>query len=208
MIGSVYGQSKKKAFPFRVTLNAPAVLIFAGLCLLARVLDLITGGAANTYVFSVYRWSLLSPLTWVRSVCHVFGHADWDHLIGNMMLILILGPMLEDKYGTKNIALVMLITAFVTGALHMLFFPGVALCGCSGIVFCMILLSSITNAREGEIPLTFILVAVLYIGKQIYQAVFLRDSVSQFAHILGGLIGTVLGFIMNRASQSAPKQRW
>ena len=202
----MYGQTRKSPIPFRVTLNAPAVLIFAGLCLIARILDRITGGNANQYVFSVYRWSLLDPLTWLRSVLHVFGHADWDHLISNMMLILILGPMLEDKYGTKSIVIVMFITAFVTGLLHMLLFPGVALCGASGIAFCFILLSSITNAREGEIPLTFILVAALYIGQQIYQALFFHDSVSQFAHILGGLVGTVLGFIMNRAHSATTRR--
>ena len=190
------GRSSK--WRFRVTFNSPAILCFAGICLLAQILDRLTGGGANRYVFSVYRWSLLSPLTYIRCVLHVFGHAGWDHLIGNMMYILILGPMLEEKYGTVNIVFVMLCTAVVTGILHMILFPGLALCGASGVVFAFILRSSITSAGEGEIPLTFILVALLYIGQQVYQSFFFKDNISQFTHILGGLVGTALGFIMNR----------
>lgn len=182
----------------RISFNAPAVLGFALLCVAARLIDTLTGGAANRAVFSVYRASLLSPLTWVRLVCHVFGHAGWDHLISNMMLLLILGPMLEEKYGTANLIFVMLATALVTGAVIMLFFPHVALLGASGIVFAFILLASITSADVGTIPLTFIIVALMYLGQQLYQGVFVPDNVSQLGHIIGGAVGSALGFTMER----------
>ena len=52
--------------------------------------------------------------------------------------------------------------------------------------------------EEGSIPLTFILVAVLYIGEQIYQGVFIDDDVSNFTHILGGVCGAVLGYYLNK----------
>ena len=182
----------------RIRFNSPAVLVFALICVIAQVLNQVTHGASNRTLFSVYRCSLASPLAWLRMVCHVFGHADWGHLLGNLMYILILGPMLEEKYGTSNIVFVMLATALVTGLLNMLFFPNVALLGASGIVFAMILLSSITVTEDGAIPLTFILVAALYIGQQVYEGLFLRDNVSQLTHIAGGVVGSVLGFVMNR----------
>ena len=94
--------------------------------------------------------------------------------------------------------IVMLATALVTGLLNLLLFPGVRLLGASGIVFAMILLSSITVTEDGAIPLTFILVAALYIGQQVYEGLFLRDNVSQLTHIAGGVVGSVLGFVMNR----------
>ena len=62
----------------------------------------------------------------------------------------------------------------------------------------LILLSSFTCVGEGEIPLTFILVAVIYIGQQVYQGLFVQDNISNLTHILGGLVGAGLGFIMNR----------
>lgn len=182
----------------RVKLNAPAVLTFAMVCFVAQLLNILTKGKSNTLVFSVYRSSLLNPMTYVRCVCHVFGHADWEHLFGNMMYLLILGPMLEEKYGTANIVFVMLTTAIVTGIINMLFFPYVRLLGASGIVFAFILLASITTTAAKTIPLTFILVAVMYIGQQVYQGIFVQDNISQLTHIVGGVVGSVLGFVMNR----------
>lgn len=186
----------------RVTFNSPAVLIFALACVAVQVLNVVTHGASNRLLFSTYRSSLLSPLTWLRCVTHVLGHADWGHLLNNMMLLLILGPMLEEKYGTKNLVFVMLATAIATAVLNMVFFPNVALLGASGIVFAMVLLSSITSTDGHTIPLTFILVAVLYIGQQVYEGLFVADNISQLGHIVGGLVGTVLGFVMNRNNMS------
>ena len=188
----------EKKQPLRISVNAPAVLIFALICLVAQILNSLTGGASNAAVFSVYRSSLLNPLTWLRLFTHVFGHASWDHLLSNMMLLLILGPMLEEKYGSVSIVMVMAATALVTGVLNMIFFPNVRLLGASGVVFAMILLSSITSTEEHTIPLTFILVALLYFGQQIYQGLFKQDNVSQLAHIAGGITGSALGFVLNR----------
>ncbi len=191
--------SRKK---IRIAFNAPAVVTFAAVCAAAQLISVLTGGASNTAVFSVYRSSLLNPLTYVRCVCHVFGHADWNHLIGNMMYILILGPMIEEKYGTSNTVFVMAATAVVTGIVSMVFFPGVRLLGASGIVFAFILIASITETEDGAIPVTFILVALLYIGQQIYQGIFVKDNISQMGHIVGGITGSVLGFAMRKNGKS------
>ncbi len=180
-----------------ISFNSPAVLAFVGICLLERILSEITGGNSTDTFFCVYRSSLLNPMTWIRCVTHIFGHADWNHFIGNMMYILILGPMLEEKHGTKNIILVVLATALITGIADMLFFPKYRFLGASGVVFAFILLSSITVTEEGKIPLTFILVALLYIGQQIYEGITVKDQVSQITHIIGGGTGSVLGFILS-----------
>ena len=186
----------------KITFNAPAILTFALVCVVVQVLNMLTHGASNRALFSTYRSSLLNPLTWVRCVTHVLGHADWGHLLNNMMLLLVLGPMLEEKYGTKNIIFVMLATAVATAVVNMIFFPNVALLGASGIVFAMVLLSSITSTDGHTIPLTFILVAVLYIGQQVYEGLFVADNISQVGHIVGGLVGTALGFVMSRGQMS------
>ena len=67
-----------------------------------------------------------------------------------------------------------------------------ALCGASGVVFTFLLLSSFTEFKEGEIPLTFILVAIIYICQQIYQGITLDNNVSYVTHIVGALVGYIL----------------
>ena len=182
----------------RLSFNAPVTLAFVGVCFAAQLLNVLTGGASNRLVFSVYRSPLLNPLTWVRSFCHVFGHADWSHLMGNMIYILILGPMLEEKYGAKNLALVIVVTALSTGVFSQLLFPRVMLLGASGVVFAFILMSSITVREDHTIPLTFVLVALIYLGQQVLQGLFTRDNVSQSTHLIGGAVGSVFGFLLNR----------
>lgn len=181
-----------------ITFNSPVILSFVGVCLLALILDKITGGISTLKLFSVYRSSFLNPLTYVRLIGHIFGHAGWTHFINNIMMILILGPMLEEKYGSKDILLVILITAVVTGAFHMIFSPFSRLLGASGVVFAFILLSSLTSFDDGGIPVTFILVAVIYIGEQIYQLIAVTSNVSNITHIIGGAVGATFGFVSNK----------
>ncbi len=181
----------------KLSFNSPIIIGFTAICLIALLLDYLTGGITNKLIFSVYSSSLLNPLTYLRFIGHVFGHSGWEHFIGNIMLILVVGPLLEEKYGSVDIAMVILITAFVTGLVNFIFFPNVQLLGASGVVFALILLSSITSFRDGEIPITFILVACIYIGQEIYQGIFVQDNVANLTHIIGGFVGAVLGFMIN-----------
>ena len=123
---------------FKISFNSPVVLGFICLCFLALLLSNVTGGATNQLLFMTYHSSLASPLTYVRFFTHVLGHSGWEHYISNAAYILLLGPMLEEKYGSKDLFFIMLITAFVTGLIHFIFFPGVQLLGASGIVFAFI----------------------------------------------------------------------
>lgn len=183
---------------FKITWNSPVILTFVAICLVATVLGYITGGKSTQLLFMTYHSSLKSPMTYVRFFTHVFGHAGWEHFVGNMSYILLLGPMLEEKYKSKELLEVIAITAIVTSLINYIFFPNIALCGASGVVFAFILLSSFTSFKEGEIPLTVILVAVFFIGQQIIQGILVVDNVSNLAHIVGGVIGGITGYVLNR----------
>jgi len=161
----------------KISINSPVILGFTAVCLAALLLSFITGGFTNNLLFSVYRSSLLNPLTFIRFFGHVFGHSGWQHFMGNIMLILIVGPLLEEKYGSSNMLFVIMTTALITGLANFMLFPGVRLLGASGVAFALILLSSFVRIKDGEIPLTFILVAVIYIGQQIFEGIFVNDNI-------------------------------
>ena len=182
----------------KITFNSPVVLGFVFLSLCVLLLNIVTLGKSNDLLFMTYHSSLKNPLTYVRFFTHVLGHSGWEHYIGNASYILLLGPMLEEKYGSKRIIQVIVITALVTGLMNYILFPGVALCGASGVVFAFILLTSFTSFKNGEIPLTFILVAVIFIGQQVYEGLFLKDNVSNLSHVMGGVVGSIVGFRLNK----------
>lgn len=189
----------------RIRYNAPFTLTFSLIC--AAVL------AANQFLdpkliqswFTVggqgsFSWE--EGASYLRLFSYTLGHADWTHLLGNLSFILLLGPILEEKYQTPTLVVMVLITVLITGIVNVAFFS-TALVGASGIVFLMILLVSFANVRAGEIPLTFVAILALYLGKEIWEG-FKNDNVSQFAHIVGGIAGSVFGFVTLRYQDSPP----
>lgn len=181
----------------RLDYNSPVILTMAVLSFIILVINYATGDWMNHFL-AVYRSSWANPLMYMRMFTHVLAHADLAHFTGNFIFILAVGPMVEEKYGSRQLVLLIAITAFITGLINVVFFSGVALIGASGILFMLILLSSFTNLREGRIPLTFILVAILYLGNEIVTGVIESDNISQLAHIIGGICGGCFGFFIHR----------
>ena len=180
----------------KITYNSPVVLTYAFISLFVLILIYINNDL-KALVFSVYRSSPKDVFFFIRLIGHVFGHANFQHYITNIMMILLLGPVLEDRYGSLKLTIMIVITAVITGIAHILLSPNTMLLGASGIVFMMVVLSSYVNIRNNEIPLTFLLVFVLYIGKEILNGIMVADHVSQLAHISGGIAGSVFGFLFN-----------
>ena len=182
----------------KVSYNAPAILTFVILCFIVTVAGTLTGNKSTEVLFAVHRDLLTNPLTYMRCFTHVFGHVGFDHFLGNAMCLLLIGPMLEEKYGSKVILKIIIITAVVTGIVHCVLWRNISLCGASGVVFACMILSSFTAFKDGEIPLSFILVALLFIGKEIYSGIAVRDNISNLTHILGGVVGSGAGYALNK----------
>jgi membrane associated rhomboid family serine protease len=172
--------------------NSPVILTFAIAAALVLIADgLLLGSVMPVFtVGGTMHWG--NPVDWLRLFTHVLGHGSVAHLVGNLTLILLLGPIVEEKYGSAALASMILVTALITGALNILLFS-TGLLGASGIVFMLILLSSVTNVKKGYVPLTFVLVVVLYLGGEVVQALG-PDEVSQAAHLIGGACGAAFGF--------------
>jgi membrane associated rhomboid family serine protease len=179
----------------RIKYNAPTVLTFTFVSAAVLILSLTILPSLTEAWFVVPGKGRFSPSRisdWVTLFTHVLGHANWGHFINNFAYILLIGPILEEFYGTFSLFLMIAITAMVTGVLNILIFPS-NLLGASGVVFMMILLASFTNFSKGEIPLTFILILVLYLGKELFNS-FTNNNISEFAHIVGGFCGSLFGF--------------
>ncbi len=199
----------------RVTYNAPVTLTFVAVCTLIMLLDtyvfdrhlaaalfIIPGGKYSSHPFD---WK--APLDYFRLFSHVFGHADWQHLISNMSLVLLLGPIIESRYGSRVLALVITITALVTGVINACLITHPEM-GASDVVFMMIMLASFTSFAKNEIPLSFILVFILYIGGQVFNFDTLQhNGISVAAHIAGGLCGSLFAFLLTPQKLSAPAER-
>jgi membrane associated rhomboid family serine protease len=191
----------------RIRYNAPFTLTFSLACAAVLAINQFVSPDFIKQWFTVggqgsFHWN--DGMSFLRLFSYTLGHADWTHLLGNLSFILLLGPILEEKYQTPTLMVMVLITALITGIVNVAFFS-TALLGASGIVFLMILLVSFANVRAGEIPLTFVAVLALYLGKEVIEA-FQNDNISQFAHIVGGIAGSIFGFVSLKF-QDVPARR-
>lgn len=178
----------------KLSYNSPVILTFAAICLVSLILGWITNYGTTRTLFICYgHGSLLNPLTYIRTFTYVFGHAGFEHFAGNMMMLLLIGPIVEERYGSWNLAIMMFITAVAGGILNTAFFS-TGILGASGIVFLLIILSAFGDMKKGEIPLTLILIAAIYLGKEIWAGITANDNISHFGHLCGGVSGLGFGF--------------
>ncbi len=186
----------------RITYNAPVILTFT---LAAVAVFLLNSAIEGTRAwFMAYpTFDHVGARAYVGLFSHILGHANWAHLMGNFMLILLIGPILEERHGSLSLLIMILLTALVTG-LATLVFSKNALLGASGQVFMMILLASTANIRAGEIPMTFIAIACVYLGGEIVSEFRNNDNVSHFGHLVGGSVGAIFGFIGARTKAAKP----
>lgn len=175
--------------------NSVVILTYFFICLGVMIIHQITGGESTKHFFSTSSSSsLLNPITYVRFFTHILGHGNWEHFTHNFLYILLIGPMVEEKYGSYNLIVMILITAVVDAIINKLFCPNTRTYGASGIVFMLIVLSSFVNIEAGKIPITLVLIVMFYLVDEVFKGLFKKDNVSHLGHLLGGVCGIVFGF--------------
>ena len=176
--------------------NSKVILTYLFISIIACFLNFITRGSSNKLLFTSYRSSLFNPLTYIRLFTHSIGHQDWNHLVSNFLYILLIGPMIEEKYGSINLLMMLLITSLVI-ALFNIIFTNYSICGASGNVYMLIVLSSFSNISEGKIPLTLILIFIFYITTELREGITKGNKkVYHDGHLLGALCGLGFGFLL------------
>lgn len=174
--------------------NSPVIITYLIISLGAWLLNIITGGKSNKLLFTSYRSSIFNPLTYIRLFTHAIGHVDLSHLIHNFLFILLIGPMIEEKYGSINLLIMLLITSLVIGLFNTIF-SNYSITGASGNVYMLIVLSSFSNITEGKIPITLILILIFYIISEFTSRIFEGNKKTYHTgHLLGALCGLAFGF--------------
>jgi len=173
--------------------NSKVILTFFFINLILLILDYILGHRISNFL-ALKKTSLLNPMTYIRFITNSFVSKDWSHFRNNFLYILLLGPMLEEKYGSITILKMMLITSIASSIVIYLFSKRGAL-GCSDITFMMIVLSSIVNMQSGKIPLTLILIILFYCTDEILKLLLHKnDGISHLGHLVGAICGFIFGY--------------
>ncbi len=173
--------------------NAVVTLSTFFISLFVLVLHYTTKGKSTSRWFSTQRASLLKPRTYIRLFTHALGHSDWGHFSRNFSTILLLGPLIEEKYGSINLLIMFLITAFLAGVVN--FIIGKSnMKGASCLTYMLIVLSAFANFDGTKIPLTLVLIILFYIVNEIIDF-RKKDNIAHYSHLIGALCGVVFGII-------------
>ena len=183
-------------------------------------LSLTLGIAAGISIFSFLAFSrpqlmerfIMSPYLitqrneWPRLLVSGFLHADWGHLLFNMIALFFFGRLVESFLGPLHLAGV-----FLSGILigNLAAFPkhkdnpAYRALGASGGV-AAVLFCSIIFFPQNEIiifpipiPIKAYFFAPLYLIYSHYQAKRGSDNIAHDAHLYGSLAGVVYAFIAN-----------
>jgi rhomboid protease GluP len=179
----------------RIEFNAPVMVCYALAAVTATILPVQGKLAIHGPIRLLDGDFLLSLFTWT------LAHGGMTHLLSNFVVILLAGPLLEDRFGSLRMLGVLVTASVLVGLAHCILDPRGALIGASGTVFCLIMLTAMLAGQSGTIPLTMLLVATLYLGREL-AGLFANDGISQTAHILGGVLGVMLGLVMRGHSSS------
>lgn len=201
----------KKKLKLKFHYDSPVMLTFAFLTLITFVLDtfafkgklkdvwLITptaAGGAFPFAFSDFP-SIL------RLFIHIFGYSDSPILICNLIFILLLGPQMEERYGSVIIGIMIFVSALFSGVLNACFCQN-AVCGADPVVFMLILLWTMMHLSRSKISASAIAVIALFIVMEIFRK-NPNGVVGVVIVAAGGLCGSLFAFLASPKARKAKK---
>lgn len=212
--------AKKNSLKF--IFDSPVVLVFSVVSAVIFISDLILKLNLSEKIFecpgakSVPAFDFKSALSYVKLVIYPFGGENSTSFFLNIGFILLLGPVLEERYGSIMLALMIFITSLVGGVLTACV-STFGIYGCGGIVFMMIILSVLSVFIKKQLPVSWIFIFALYLALSLFSGKkisgfmpFMQNNVPVFIQLASGICGSLFGFFVcpkKRSSQIQKKQQ-
>lgn len=203
--------SRKSKSKISVLYDAPVTVTFALIVIFVFLVDgaIFKGNLSAKYLLAptaangANPFSFKIPLSYIQVLFHVVASVEQTALLSNVIIILLLGPILEEKYGSVIIGLMMVLSALLSGVLNASF----CLVGSSGadsIVFMFVLLNSYLSVSKKKIPLSAVIVLILFISGEFF-AKNPNGFIGILVNIAGGLCGSLLAFLTSPKARAAKK---
>jgi membrane associated rhomboid family serine protease len=148
------------------------------------------------------------PSEYYRFITNGFVHADWQHLIFNMITLYFIGSYVESFYvllGNRNLYLLLYLFGVIVSSLPSFFKhkndPYYRSLGASGgtsaVLFSMVYISPWAKITFFFIPMWSFLFAILYVSYSVYMSKQSRDNINHDAHLWGAVFGFIFTFIFD-----------
>lgn len=171
---------KKKIVSFDSTLTIGLIFISFVVTLIQEIF--IPNFAAIFATHNKWDWGI---------VLHIFGHSSWQHFLSNTVYIAMLGPSIENKFGTIPLAIMTLLCAAIVGAVSVI--TKSPCYGLSTIAFMWVILNTFQSEDSEGLPFTSLILLVIFVLPEVLAIFTKNDQIAHQNHVLGALIGLAFG---------------
>ncbi|MCR5699512.1 MAG: rhomboid family intramembrane serine protease [Treponemataceae bacterium] len=190
--------SKKNKAGFSVSFDSPVALILVILLVVMAVVERLVPSIAWLFVCpcragNAAAFNYAHVADYFRILLYPFGFSSWNQLTANLVFILLLFPKIESVFGKLFSSLLVLITVLFAGVICVCFSNSV-IYGTSGIVCMLLILAIFISADKRQIPLSYILLAVIYFAREIVSIID-TNTIEVFCHFAGSLAGSLVGIL-------------
>ncbi len=183
---------------FRLSFDYPVTLIFVILCIvfgfLAKLIpELQSILSCPTCASGQNPFNFKSISDYFRLILYPLGFSDWNVLTSHLVFILFLCPKVEQVFGKSILSLLLFVCVIFSGVVCVCFSNSVMV-GTSGIVFMLLILSFYSYIDKKEIPLSYVLLAIIYFSNEIIH-IFSTNSLVVFCQFAGALVASLVGIL-------------
>ena len=205
---------KKFNLNVKVAYDAPVTLTFVIVCAFIFLLNIFlakngkAGGLEKIFASPTNQAGVLpfipsAPISYVRLLFYIFGAAvgGASVLFTNLILIMLLGPAMEERYGSTIIGIMIFVSALFSGVLNACFSSD-SLIGAVPVVCMMIFLNAFMSFSKKKFPLSFAAVMVFFVLLQIFEG---EGAIRIIICIAGGLCGSLFAFLTSPKMKAEKK---
>ena len=219
--------SKKKIkLNLKISYDAPVTLSFVIICAILFILNnfVIKNGLLENFLASpttqggALPFMVKEPLSYLRLLLYIFGAGNGGAgvlnagagiagvatgavLLTNLILIMLLGPAMEERYGSVIIGIMIFVSGLFAGVLNACFCV-TSLVGAVPVVCMMIFLNAFMSFSKKTFPLSFAAVIVLFVFLEIFNG---AGAVKIVICIAGGLCGSLFAFLTSPKVKAVKK---
>ncbi len=196
---------KKLNINLKISYDAPVTLTFVIVCVILFLLNtyVIKNGAVGKVLASPtstsgsFPFIVSQPLSYLRLFLYIFGSDNILFLFSNLYLIMLLGPAMEERYGSVIIGIMIFVSALFSGVLNACF-SSKSLIGALPVASMILFLNVFNSFLKKKLPLSFVLIIALFVSLEAYCRV---NAIHFIICMAGGLCGSLFALL------TSPKTR-
>lgn len=202
----------KKRFSLKFSYDAPVTITMALLLLVLFMIDSLIIKSpviakflmAPTTASGTVPFAFSSPKALLGVLLHIFSYTDLSQLLCDVVFLLLLGPFMEERYGSVIIGIMIFVASLFSGVLNACFCKA-PVSGAACVVFMLILLDFLMSLSKKKIAAASLFALIIFVVR-LATAKSENGFVDVVIVMAGGLCGSLFAFIASPKARQTRKE--